>query len=348
MRVKLDMPGVHSVPKRLASGTVKTYYYAWRGGPRLIGEPGSAEFIQSYEAARTRRPPPDTLLSIIRAYQSSEAWGRISDRTRRDYAHHIARIEAKFGDMPIGALEDRRVRRVFLDWRNDLNIGARQSDYAFQVLGRIFSWAMIEGHISRNPAVLHRGEKLYRVDRSQQIWEADAVASLMATAPEPIRRALMLALDTGQRQGDLLRLTWKAYAPDDKGRMWIKLTQSKGKRKVAIPVTAELAAVINATPRATTQILTNSKGQPWTATGFRSAWRKAVKAAGVTGLTFHDLRGTTVTRLGEAQATVPEIAAITGHTLRDVEAILERYMGRTKPMAISAIHKLEAARGQNK
>ena len=51
-------------------------------------------------------------------------------------------------------------------------------------------------------------------------------------------------------------------------------------------------------------------------------------------LHFHDLRGTAVTRLALAGCTVPEIAAITGHSLKDVEAILDAHYlgGRFEPV----------------
>jgi len=64
--------------------------------------------------------------------------------------------------------------------------------------------------------------------------------------------------------------------------------------------------------------------------GFRTSWAKARERAGITGLTFHDLRGTPVVRLAIAGATVPQIAAITEHSLNDVEAILDaHYLGAT-------------------
>ena len=61
----------------------------------------------------------------------------------------------------------------------------------------------------------------------------------------------------------------------------------------------------------------------------------------VAELHFHDLRGTAITMLAEAGATVPEIAAITGHTYRTIKAILEKYLPRTKHLAEMAIAKLE-------
>lgn len=81
----------------------------------------------------------------------------------------------------------------------------------------------------------------------------------------------------------------------------------------------------------------------WTESGFRASWRKACKKAGVEGLTFHDLRGTAVTRLAIAGCTVPEIAAIGGHSLKQVTAILDaHYLSRDSQLGLSAIRKLEA------
>jgi hypothetical protein len=53
-------------------------------------------------------------------------------------------------------------------------------------------------------------------------------------------------------------------------------------------------------------------------------------------LTFHDLRGTAVTRLALVGATEPEIAAITGLSLQSVLAILDaHYRSRDPALAES-------------
>ena len=60
-------------------------------------------------------------------------------------------------------------------------------------------------------------------------------------------------------------------------------------------------------------------------------------------LTFHDLRGTAVVRLAIASASVPQIATVTGHSLKDVEAVLDaHYLGRDIQLAEAAVLKLEA------
>jgi hypothetical protein len=63
---------------------------------------------------------------------------------------------------------------------------------------------------------------------------------------------------------------------------------------------------------------------------------------GIKGLTFHDLRGSVVTRLAVAGASVPEIGSVTGHSLADVGAIFDRhYLGERTTLAEQAIRKLE-------
>ena len=153
-----------------------------------------------------------------------------------------------------------------------------------------------------------------------------------------------------QRLGDLLKLTWSAY-----DGQYIRLQQSKGRRKgkpgtrVTIPVSKVLKAALDkAKPSAcTTTILCTSRGRPWTEDGFQTSWGKAYKRAGLApGLHFHDLRGTAVTRLALAGCTVPQIAAITGHSLKDVQEILDaHYLGGRIQLAEQAIEKLDAAYG---
>jgi hypothetical protein len=114
MRVRLR--GINSITKRLADGSTRTYWYAWKSGPALRGKPGSPEFLASYNEAVARKvsPPRGTLLSILQQYQASEDFRGLADSTRRGYVALIMRIEKAFGDLPFSALTDRRSRGVFL------------------------------------------------------------------------------------------------------------------------------------------------------------------------------------------------------------------------------------------
>jgi integrase len=336
MRVRLR--GINSKRKKLADGSFKTYYWAWKGGPPLCGEPGSPEFIASYNEAVAKKitPPRGSLLSVLQAYQASDEFLSLAPRSRSDYIGKIKLIEKSFGDFPLSAMTDNRTRGIFKAWRERLALSSRrQADYAWVVLARVLSFGMDRGLVAANPCA--RGGRLYRGSRAEKIWTTADETAFLEHAPSHLHLPLLLALWTGQRQGDLLRLPWSAY--DGKK---IRLRQSKGGRQVVIPVGAPLKAALDAAAKRSTIILTTSEGKPWTPDGFRASWGKACKRAGVVGVTFHDLRGTAVTRLAICGCTEAEIATITGHSMRSVRAILDtHYLNRDFALAESAISKLE-------
>jgi integrase len=336
--MRIHLKGLNSVTKRLKNETTVTYWYAWKSGPRLQGNPGDPEFIASYHEAVSQRkaPPAGVLFSILHRYQQATEFTDLAERTRKDYVRLIKIIEKEFGDFPLAALTDRGAKDVFRSWRDKLALRSRrQADYAWVVLGRILSWALDRGLVAANPC--QRGGRLYRGSRRDKIWTLDDELNFLEKAPRHLHFALQLALWTGQRQGDLLVLPWTAY--DGKT---IRLRQSKTGTRIAIPVGSPLKATLDATEKRSTIMLVNKNGLPWTADGFRSSWRKACKSAGIIGVTFNDLRGTAVTRLAVAGCTEAEIAAITGHTLRDVRSILDtNYLHRDPALAEAAIRKLE-------
>jgi len=178
MRIRLK--GINSITKRLADRTTRTYRYAWKGGPPLRGEPGTPEFIASYNEAVARKvvPPRGTLLSVLQGYQASDDFTGLAPRSRSDYVGKIKLIEKEFGDFPLSALTDNRTRGIFKQWRERLALSSRrQADYTWVVLARVLSWGMDRGLVAANPCA--RGGRLYRGSRAEKIWtDADEVAFL--------------------------------------------------------------------------------------------------------------------------------------------------------------------------
>lgn len=84
--MKVKLKGVNKTTKHLKSGERVSYYYAWKGGPRLLGEPGSPEFVESYQQAQAKRTTPKshTLLALLDKYQQSSKWQSLAERTRKD------------------------------------------------------------------------------------------------------------------------------------------------------------------------------------------------------------------------------------------------------------------------
>jgi integrase len=335
MRVVLR--GIHRVKMRLATGETRLYFYAWRGGPRINADPGTPNFVRLYHEAHAslRRPRAGTLMSLIAEFKASAEFRTLSAASIRSYTSYIKLIENEFGDLPLAALEDRRIRGEFKIWRDRFANTPRKADYVWSTLSRILSFSKDRGLIASNPC--EGGGRLYSADRTDKVWRDEDVAAFLAVAAPELALAMMLALWTGQRQGDLLRLPWSAYDGSH-----IRLRQAKTGRRVTVPVGEPLRVLLNRTVRRSPLILATTRGKPWTSDGFRTSWAKACAKADIIGLTFHDLRGSAVVRLALADATVPQIATFTGHSLRDVEAILDaHYLGRDVKLAEIAMMKLE-------
>lgn len=320
MLVKLV--GIHKVPKRLADGSVKTYFYAWRGGPRIEAAPGTRAFqIEFHRLTRTRDDAPGNgmLPELIRLYIKSPAFTKLKPSTRVGYEAAIDTIEAEFYNLPLKVIGTPGSRRGFIEWRDTFAETPRKADLVLTVLARLFSFALDREMIERNP--LERIGKLSDGTRRDAIWTDGQIAAFLASASDKLCLALELARWTGQRQGDLLRVTWKTYDGTH-----ITLRQGKTDRLVRIRVYSELKTLLDATKREAVTILTNTRGRPWTGDGFRASWGTACDNAGVEGVTFHDLRGTFITLAYRVHgASIRDIAEITGHSERDAEAIIRKH-----------------------
>jgi integrase len=319
----------------------------------LHGEPGSAEFIADLAAAdkTIRDRHAGTFNSLIKSYTTSvEFEQKLATSTQAEYKRMLTKAEGEFGTMPIPALDDPRVRKDLLNWRERIARASGQRE-ADNRLSAMLTWALDRGTLTANH--LRGFKRLYHADRSEIIWLPEHIDAFMKVAPIEMQRALILALHTGQREGDLLRLPWSAYKCD-----YIELRQGKAHRHgktaplIQIPCTATLRRMLDGMERISPLILTTKTGQSFKARYFAATWDKAMTNAGLQSVTlpgldepvelhFHDLRGTAVTLLSEAGSTPQQIATITGHSIRAVHLILERYLARTRGLAEQAIFNFE-------
>jgi integrase len=335
--VKFDIKGIARV-----SAKGRTYYYAWRGGPRLRGEPGSPAFIASYNEAIADRRTPDTarFRSLVTLYKASSDYKSLADSTKRNWAPWLDRIGQHFGDLRIAQFDrPEKIRPVIRRWRNKWAETPRTADYALQVLSRVLAHAVDPlGKIAGNPC---EGLKhLYEADRSEIIWTDSDITQIKKTCSAEIADAVELAAYTGLRLGDLVRLSW-SHVGDD--AIVLTTGKSRHKREAIIPIYDGLRKVLARIPKRATTVLTSSKRRPWTTDGFGSSFNKAKIDAELSDrdLHFNDLRGTAATKFYIAGFTMREIAETLAWEEASVEKIVRRYVGRSA--AIKArIRKLEA------
>lgn len=329
MRIRLK--GINPVSAVLASGRKVTYYYHRASGIRLTGEPGTPEFMASYstaDASGKKARQVGTLAGIIREFEETAKWRRLAESTKKEYRRVLTFWDGEYGTVPYAALEDKEFRRDVLKWHDKFSQNRpREADNRVTILARVLSWAEKDGPIKKN--VLDSFERAYSSDRADLIWLPEHVEAFLEKATDEMKIALVLALHTGQRQGDLLRLAWSSYDGTH-----IRLRQGKTGRNVVIKCTAALKTTLDGLPRKSPLILTTKTGRAFQKRYFFEQWDNVATAAGIADLHFHDIRGTTVTLLFTAGCNLAETASVTGHSLKRAQA-------RTSTLADNAIAKLE-------
>lgn len=323
---------------------------------------------------RRRDAKAGTLDAMIVAYKRSKAFLRLRPSTQRVYRQSLERISHWAGDMQAAALTPGLVQKFYdsmaepavrIEDGRRIAVPARLglANGTIRVLRLLLEWGrradMVADNAARRPGLRDGAAK-------GRLWSPAAVAAFVAAADRmgwhSVGTAVLLDEWIGQREGDVLALTrgiWHDGA--------LHLTQSKTGAAVVLPIgmvqplvarlEAELArgrVVPLAQPAAAPLLVCETTGRPWKGDHFRHTFSaiRAAAAAGfpadddhpepvagcpeLAGLWFMHLRHTAVTRLAEAKCPLPLIAAVTGHSLATVEAIVDRYLIRTAAMAREA------------
>jgi integrase len=256
------MKGINKVRAKLASGEYVTYYYHRATGVRLNGQPGSHEFALSLSLAeeKSRNRNTGNLSSLIRAFEGTKQWRRLAESTKKEYTRVFKFWDVKYGSCPYRALEDKAFRADVIKWHDEFSKeAAREADNRVSILARVLSWGAKDGPLKNN--VLDGFERAYSSDRSELIWLPEHVEAFLAVASPEMQLAMALALHTGQRQGDILRMAWSAYDGTA-----ISLRQGKAKRlgkvpaAIRVPCTKALKITLDAAPRKAAVVLTTKTG----------------------------------------------------------------------------------------
>ena len=113
-----------------------------------------------------------------------------------------------------------------------------------------------------------------------------------------------IAIETAMRRGEILNLEWQ-HIDWKKQRALLPMTKNGRSRWVPL---SEIA--LEHIERATR---TADRVFPITDVAFRQAWDRLRNRAGITDLTFHDLRHESLSRKFESGMSIPQVMAISGH-----------------------------------
>ncbi|SRR5579883_173988 len=165
------------------------------------------------------------------------------------------------------------------------------------------------GKIQANPC---KGIKLYPEVTRTHWLEQGQISALITCCSPRVRPIIQVALLTGLRRGDILRLTWHRI---DFEQGLICITQGKTQVPLILPMSEALAEVLRNIPRdPDCPYVFQERGRMLEPDGWlRTDFKKATRAAGVDGTRFHDLRHTAATQLRRLGRDLQVVQQLLGH-----------------------------------
>lgn len=370
-RVPADWRGLHDPAALEAAAMAKARALnaevnAWRSGAPPAAIPGQPEPKKS-----AREKIPGSIAHVIALYRLSDGWKRKAAKTQRAYNQNLDVIEQWNGDAPVRAITPKMVQELYAALQPKVPAKANAVIGMARIL---LGFARREGLVTVNAAAQ---PALIGTKPSGMIWPLAAVPLFVKHADAlkawSIGTAILFNHWLGQREADVLKMR-RPRASD--GALIIRQNKTGAGVKLAVGVVPQLVARLDAeTERQAKDVVTSIEaakqpfllneltGLPYTEDDFRHRFAEIRAAAAkeiatfvadhvVAGsaedldqvirtadLKFMHLRHTAVVRLAEAEVDIPGISAITGHTLKSVTMILERYLVRTGAMAEGAFRK---------
>lgn len=275
----------------LADGTVKEYRY-----DRVRSEARAAA-------------DADTVSALIEAYQRSPEWRALAPSTQQNYGTYLRCLRR------VGHVRADEVTRRDLLTARDAIAAARGNGAATgftRAASALFGWAVDREWIEHSP--VSRFKKLE--GGTLPAWTLEQAQIAMEGLPEPLRRVVVLALYTGARRSDLIAMPWSAY-DGTRLRYVPQKTRKVSPEPLIIPAHPALKAELDAWKAGKVigaTILLNSNGRAWKPTLLSQYLPAALVKLGLSNeLGIHGVRKLTASLLAEGEASVHQIAAVTGH-----------------------------------
>lgn len=310
--MKMRLKHINKVKRRQKDGSTVVHYYYRPTGQKIDGKPGSAEFLDSYRAAEAgykqpvkSRHPSGSMAALIWDYQKAPEYKQLAPKTQQGYDRIMNRLETDFGKLPVSGLQRRHVLKL----RDKYADKPATANSYVRVVQLLLSFALDRGYITVHPALKIKKLKTGDGHRPWDDWEIGAFRA--AWSVDTVERvAFELALNTGQRGGDIVKMTRR-----DIHEGWLSVVQNKTGERLQIPINADLAAVLDPWLRSHDHLvlLPTERGTSFKIDWFRHTMAAAYKTANLEGVTTHGLRYTAATILIEQGVDHQTIALILGH-----------------------------------
>ena len=180
------------------------------------------------------------------------------------------------------------------------------------LLSSLFETAIDEwGIITLNNPVTTVKRPSDSVARDRRLTSAEKkqlLSESLRTGSHQLHLAILIALNTGMRQGEIIKLKWNDI---DFDRNQITVRDSKNGSNRVIAISSILRGALVNTHKTDETLFTI------TASGLQQSFRKLTARLQIHNLRFHDLRHEAISSFFEMGLTVPEVQLMSGHRTLD-------------------------------
>jgi integrase len=181
------------------------------------------------------------------------------------------------------------------------------------ILKHCLNVARRKGFLAINPASLVPIPNAH--NERDRVLSSEEWDRLYSAADTDLKPVVLMAYQLGQRAGEILGLTWdRVDLP--RGFITLRGIDTKTKKPRQVPMTAPVKAALHDLSKVRSLAHKNvfvRAGQPYTYEPVRTAFKKALKVAGIDDLRFHDLRHCAATNLRRAGIDTTIAMQIVGH-----------------------------------
>lgn len=292
--------------------------------------------------------PKGSIAALIADYKASHLWRELTRSTRKSYTYALRVIRAEYGNDPVRGITAWELEKFYRRLRKTPAKMAQVS----RVMRVLMEFAIKRNLITVNPAA--KPGISYTAPKGM-LWSREQVQAFITAADKldlfDMGTAVCLNEWLGQRPSDIYTMRQDCY----RNGAIIK-TQKKTGAEVELPVDLvphlqeRIAAQLTRNaqmPHGSRYLLAGISGAGISESTFNSLFNLIRTAAGLPkNLNFRTLRHTAITRMGEAGVPLQHIAAVSGHSFKTCEQILDRYNIRTAKMAQEAFRLRLASEGQ--
>ena len=315
-----------------------------------IGTKGLARRV--YEKRKTelredRYFPPDRTRRVLvrEIVESYRKWSEESGKVITDCRPAWDRVIQRFGDISAETLKPTDIE----EWALELSkqFSASSVNHHLALLSASYNRAQRHGSVSVNPMHLVPRLKANNI-RVRCLSEAEE-SRLLEALPEWLRPLVVVALHTGMRRGELLRLRWSDV---DFATSTIVVREAKSGEGRRLPMSVETRQALRALWEKGHKVVAlrdcgaiDLAGHAFAAPngGFMHSldryWYPALRRAAIPDFHFHDLRHTFASRLAMKGVDLYRVQTLMGHKTPEMT---QRYAHLSPDTLREAVERLDA------